>query len=64
MNQPMARTNKANKLALIPKRKQMWVFSDKWVELHNRVTTLEHRVAELENELKKNLIKNELYPNK
>ena len=60
----MARTKKADKLAMTPKRSQMWVFSDKWVELHNRVTTLEKRVAELENELKENLNKNQLYPNK
>jgi hypothetical protein len=27
-----------------PKRKQMWVFTDKWVELHNKLEQLERQV--------------------
>jgi hypothetical protein len=40
----MARTKKADKLAMTHKRKQMWVFADKWVELHNKVEQLEQQV--------------------
>jgi polyhydroxyalkanoate synthesis regulator phasin len=58
------RTKKADRLAQTPKRKQMWVYTDKWVELHGRVQTLEKKVSDLETELKENLPKNELYPNK
>jgi cell division protein FtsB len=42
----------------------MWVYTDKWVELHGRVATLEQKVKFLENELVENLARNELYPNK
>ena len=38
------RTKKADRLAATPKRKQMWVYKDKWVELHNEVQKLEHQV--------------------
>ena len=60
----MARTRKADRLAQTPKRSQMWVYTDKWVELHGRVATLEQKVKFLENELVENLTRNELYPNK
>jgi hypothetical protein len=40
----MARTKKADRLAMTPKRKQMWVYEDKWVELHNKVERLEHQI--------------------
>jgi polyhydroxyalkanoate synthesis regulator phasin len=55
---------KTGKYCKANQRKQMYVYIDKWVELHGRVQMLEKRVAELEAELKENLIKNELYPNK
>jgi len=38
------RTKKADRLAMKPKRKQMWVFTDKWVELHNKIEQLERQV--------------------
>jgi hypothetical protein len=60
----MARTRKADRLALTPKRSQMWVYTDKWVELHGKVASLQSRVAHLENEINQNLIRNELYPNR
>jgi cell division protein FtsB len=60
----MARTRKAEQAALRPKRSQMWIYTDKWVELHGRVATLEQKVKFLENELVENLARNELYPNK
>ena len=40
----MARTKKADRLEKIPKRPQMWVYQDKWVELHNTVKYLEQQV--------------------
>jgi transposase len=58
------RTKKADRLAQTPKRKQMWVFTDKWVELHSEIETLKRRVTCLENQVRDNLKKNELYPNK
>ena len=60
----MARTRKADRLAQNPKRSQMWVYTDKWVELHGKVASLQSRVAHLEHEINQNLIKNELYPNR
>jgi hypothetical protein len=37
----MARTKKADRLAATPPtRKQMWVYTDKWVELHSEVERL------------------------
>jgi hypothetical protein len=60
----MARTRKADRLAQTPKRSQMWVYTDKWVELHGKVASLQSRVAHLEHEINQNLIKNELYPNR
>lgn len=27
-----------------PKRKQMWVYEDKWVELHQKIERLEHQL--------------------
>lgn len=56
------RTKKADRLAATPKRKQMWVYTDKWIELHGKVSSLEKRVAELELDIKDNLTRNELYP--
>jgi hypothetical protein len=35
-----------------PKRKQMWVFTDKWVELHNKIEQLERQVKYWEIEAK------------
>jgi uncharacterized small protein (DUF1192 family) len=58
------RTKKADRLALTPKRKQMWVYTDKWVELHGKVAALESRIAYLEHEIENNLTRNELYPKK
>ena len=40
----MARTKKADKLAMSPKRKQMWVYTDKWVELHQKIEQLEQQL--------------------
>ena len=60
----MARTRKAEQAALRPKRSQMWVYTDKWVELHGKVASLQSRVAHLEHEINQNLIRNELYPNR
>jgi len=42
----------------------MWVYTDKWVELHSEIETLKRRVTSLENQVRENLTKNELYPNK
>lgn len=38
------RTKKADRLAATPKRKQVWVYQDKWVELHHEVQKLEQQV--------------------
>jgi len=48
----MARTKKADRLAVTPKRKQMWVYADKWVELHNKIEQLERQVNYWEIEAK------------
>jgi hypothetical protein len=55
---------KTGKYCKANQRKQMYVYIDKWVELHGKVASLQSRVAHLEHEINQNLIKNELYPNR
>jgi hypothetical protein len=47
----MARTKKADRLAATPPtRKQMWVYTDKWVELHSEVERLKVELERLQSD--------------